>query len=299
MGNLGLSLLRPLEEVSVGSVWFDLVRSFLRGDIVIRPWSGYAPRDKWSNSFTRRIILLKKAIPARNRDALAIRPFSRREQVVVPLGRSRLTLGGYLVVALLCARGNALDPNRHISQYGHTVWRVGDGAIDPTSEITQTADGYVWLGSPNGLLRFDGVKFVRYAPPGLDLPTRGFSFLLGARDGSLWVGMRTGFGRLKDGKFQWYSNPAQDIGVYQILEDHEGTIWVTRYKLPPGEGPLCRVEGNRLHCFGEADGIPIRYGLGLTEDKSGDLWFGSTVLCRWRHGSTSTYLNEIQKHRDS
>ena len=203
------------------------------------------------------------------------------------------------MVALLCARGNALDPNRHISQYGHTVWRVGDGAIDPTSEITQTADGYVWLGSPNGLLRFDGVKFVRYAPPGLDLPTRGFSFLLGARDGSLWVGMRTGFGRLKDGKFQWYSNPAQDIGVYQILEDHEGTIWVTRYKLPPGEGPLCRVEGNRLHCFGEADGIPIRYGLGLTEDKSGDLWFGSTVLCRWRHGSTSTYLNEIQKHRDS
>jgi ligand-binding sensor domain-containing protein len=59
------------------------------------------------------------------------------------------------------------------------------------------------------------------------------------------------------------------------------------------------VEGNRLHCFGEADGIPVRYGLGLTEDKSGYLWFGSTVLCRWRHGSTSTYLNEIQKHRDS
>jgi PAS domain S-box-containing protein len=231
--------------------------------------------------------------------ALAIGPFSRKALVMAPLGRSCLTLGSYLVVALLCARGNALDPNRHISQYGHTVWRVADRAIDPTSEITQTADGYVWLGSPNGLLRFDGVKFVRYAPPGLDLPTRGFSFLLGARDGSLWVGMRTGFGRLKDGKFQWYSNPDQDIGVYQILEDHEGTIWVTRHPLPPGEGPLCRVEGNRLHCFGEADGIPVRYGLGLTEDKSGDLWFGSTVLCRWRHGSTSTYLNEIQKHRAS
>ena len=228
---------------------------------------------------------------------LAIGRSARKVRVaafIVPFCRA---LEIFLLGSLLCQSANALDPNRHISQYGHRVWRVNDGAIDPTSEITQTADGYVWLGSPNGLLRFDGVKFVRYAPPGLDLPTRGFTFLLGARDGSLWVGMRTSFGQLKDGKFQWYSNPAQHIGISAILEDHEGTIWVTRYNLPPGEGPLCRVEGNRLHCFGEADGIPVRYGLGLTEDKSADLWFGSTVLCRWRHGSASTYLNEIQKHQ--
>jgi ligand-binding sensor domain-containing protein/signal transduction histidine kinase len=201
------------------------------------------------------------------------------------------------LASLLCAVANALDPSRHISQYGHRVWRVNDGAIDPTGEITQTADGYVWLGSPNGLMRFDGVKFARYAPPGLNLPTRGFTFLLGASDGSLWVGMRTGFGRLKDGKFQWYSNLAQHVGISTILEDHEGTIWVTRYSLPPGEGPLCRVEGERLHCYGEADGIPVRYGLGLVEDKSGALWFGSTALCRWRQGSAATYLNEIEKHQ--
>jgi signal transduction histidine kinase/ligand-binding sensor domain-containing protein len=221
----------------------------------------------------------------------------RRARVAAFIARLCRALAICLLGSLLCQSANALDPNRHISQYGHRVWRVNDGAIDPTSEITQTADGYVWLGSPNGLLRFDGVKFARYAPPGLDLPTRGFTFLLGARDGSLWVAMRTGFGRLKDGRFQWYSNPAQHIGAYEILENHEGTIWVTRYNLPPGEGPLCRVEGDRLHCFGEADGIPVRYGLGLVEDKSGDLWFGSTVLCRWRQGSTSTYLNEIKKHQ--
>src|SRR5580704_9296600 len=120
----------------------------------------------------------------------------------------------------------ALDPARPIAQYGHTAWRIQDGSVDAAGEITQTADGYLWLATSNGLLRFDGVKFVRYAPPGLDLPTRGFTFLLGARDGSLWVGMRTSFGRLKDGKFQWYSNPAQHIGISAILEDHEGTIWV-------------------------------------------------------------------------
>ena len=231
--------------------------------------------------------------------ALAIRRFLRKAPAVVSLARSCLTLGVCLVVAVLCVPANALDPSRPISQYGHTVWRLQDGTIDPAGEITQTADGYLWLGTSNGLLRFDGVKFVPFAPPGLNLPTRGFTFLLGARDGSLWIGMRRGLSRLKDGRLQVYTKPDDPSGISTILEDHEGTIWITRYSVPRGEGPLCRVEGNGLHCYGEADGIPVRYGLGLTEDKSGNIWFGSNVLCRWRQGSASTYLNEIRKHQDA
>jgi len=231
--------------------------------------------------------------------ALAIRRFSRKVPVIPSLARSWLNLGACLVVVVLCVPANALDPSRHISQYGHTVWRVQDGAIDPAGEITQTADGYLWLGTSNGLLRFDGVKFVPFAPPGLNLPTHGFTFLLGARDGSLWIGMTRGLSRLKDGRLQAYTKPDDHSGISTILEDHEGTIWITRYFVPKGEGPLCRVEGNGLRCYGEADGIPVRYGLGLTEDKSGNLWFGSNVLCRWRQGSASTYLNEIREHQDA
>ena len=231
--------------------------------------------------------------------ALAIRRFSSKGPIMAFLARSCLNLGACLVVVTLCVPSNALDPNRHISQYGHTVWRVQDGAVDLAGEITQTADGYLWLGTTNGLMRFDGVKFVPFAPPGLNLPTRGFTFLLGARDGSLWIGMRRGLIRLKDGRLQVYTKPDDNSGISKILEDHEGTIWITRYNVPRGEGPLCRVEGNGLHCYGEADGIPVRYGLGLTEDKSGNIWFGSTVVCRWRQGSAETYLNEIRKHKDA
>src|SRR6202521_3037863 len=100
----------------------------------------------------------------------------------------------------------ALDPARHISQYAHTAWRVQDGVVEVGSTITQTTDGYLWLGTPNGLMRFDGVKFVPYDSTGL--PGRGYNYLLGARDGSLWIGTRDGIGRLKDGRFQWYSDPA-------------------------------------------------------------------------------------------
>jgi PAS domain S-box-containing protein len=231
--------------------------------------------------------------------ALAIRRFSRMRPIMASLAWSCLNLWTPLAVVVLCIPANGIDPNRHISQYGHTVWRVQDGAIDPAGEITQTADGYLWLGTSNGLLRFDGVKFVPYAPPWLNLPTRGFTSLLGARDGSLWIGMRRGLSRLKDGRLQVYTKPDDHSGISAILEDHEGTIWITRYSLAPGEGPLCRVEGNGLHCYGEADGIPVRYGLGLTEDKSGNIWFGSTVLCRWRQGSATTYLNELRGHPDA
>jgi len=194
----------------------------------------------------------------------------------------------------------ALDSIHKVSQYAHTAWRVQDVAEDFRGPFTQTADGYFWFGTASGLVRFDGISFVPYAPSGLKLPTRGFKHLLGARDGSLWIGTTSGLARLKDGKLQWYSDPARHIGIGSILEDHEGTIWVTRYHVPATEGPLCRVEGTGLHCYWKNDGIPVHYGLGLTEDSVGNLWFGSKVLCRWRAGSVATtYLNEIANRRDA
>src|SRR5260370_4707700 len=105
--------------------------------------------------------------------ALAIRRFSRRGPIMASLARSCLNLGACLVVVILCVPANALDPNRHISQYGHTVWRVQDGAIDPAGEITQTADSYLWLGTSNGFFGFDCGKFFSFASPGVYLPTHG------------------------------------------------------------------------------------------------------------------------------
>ena len=203
-----------------------------------------------------------------------------------------------LLAVLLCVTSAwAVDPNRHITQYAHTAWRVQDG-IEVGTTVTQTLDGYLWFGTSNGLLRFDGVTFVPYDLPPITPPLRGFNYLLGAGDGSLWIGTRDGLARLKDGKLQWFSDPAQHSGISAILEDSEGIIWLTRYRAPSGEGPLCRVQGNGLHCFGKADGIPVKYGLGLARDSEGNLWFGSSALCRWRPGSVSTYLSEISKRPD-
>lgn len=192
----------------------------------------------------------------------------------------------------------SLDPNRLMSQYAHTAWRVQDG-FEVGTTIAQTPDGYLWFGTSTALLRFDGVRFTPYELPLIDPPVRGFNYLLAGRDGSLWIGTPRGLARLKDGKLQWFSDIAQNSGVTAILEDPEGTIWLTRYHVPKGEGPLCRVEGSGLHCYGEADGIRVRYGFGLTRDDEGNLWFGSSVLNKWRPGSpATTYLEQVGKRPD-
>ena len=54
------------------------------------------------------------------------------------------------------------------------------------------------------------------------------------------------------------------------------------------EAPLCSISGETLRCFGKKDGIPVGYGLGLTHDSEGNIWFGSKVLVRWRPGTPPT-----------
>jgi ligand-binding sensor domain-containing protein len=88
----------------------------------------------------------------------------------------------------------AVDPSRHISQYGHTAWRIQDGVFNGSPfAVTQTTDGYLWIGTRAGLLCFDGVRFVPWtSPDGKYLPSSDIGSLLGARDGSLWIGMEGG-----------------------------------------------------------------------------------------------------------
>ncbi len=107
----------------------------------------------------------------------------------------------WLALALLCAAAGALNPSRQISQYAHTAWRIQDGDFSGTPHaITQTKDGYLWIGTETGLVRFDGVRFVPWvAPAGKHLPSRKISSLLGANDGSLWIGTFRGLAHWKDG----------------------------------------------------------------------------------------------------
>jgi ligand-binding sensor domain-containing protein len=201
-----------------------------------------------------------------------------------------------LLLFLTANSAKGIDPNRRISQYGHTAWRMQDGVFNSTPNvIAQTADGFIWIGTQAGLVRFDGSRFVSATTTstGQPLPDVKITSLRRARDGSLWIGTPYGLSRLKDGELIPYSTA---IGISTIIEDHEGTIWVTRYRVTDGKGPLCRAVDRALQCYGTHAGIPVNYGVGLAEDSVGNLWIGSYNLVRWRPGSTETFFADELKH---
>jgi len=185
----------------------------------------------------------------------------------------------------------AVDPNRRISQYAHTAWRIEDGLFGGTPlAITQTADGYLWIGTRSGLRRFDGGQFASWTPPDeMQLPSPIITSLFGARDGSLWIGTHAGLSHLVHQHLVNYSS-AEGV-ITSILEDHDGTVWFTHLGALDGTGPLCHVIGTSTQCYGKADGVPnFNFPESLDADSLGNLWIGGdTALVRWKPGSASSY----------
>ena len=194
---------------------------------------------------------------------------------------------GMLLACCACAFG--LDPSLDISQYAHTAWRVRDGFFKGyISSIAQTPDGYLWLGTEFGLLRFDGVRAVPWKPPaGEHLPNDNnfVRALLAARDGTLWIGTFQGLASWKDGKLTPYADLA-GRDVAGLLEDREGTVWVGA-SYPTGR--LCAIRSGNTQCYGD-DGRFGHYMGALYEDRAGNLWVGSqTGLWRWKPGPPKPY----------
>ena len=94
---------------------------------------------------------------------------------------------------ILSRPGLALDPHKGLTQYSRTVWTQEHGLPQDTIRaIGQTADGYLWLGTDEGLARFDGYDFVVFNKDRGELPSNSITALAADRDGSLWIGTSSG-----------------------------------------------------------------------------------------------------------
>src|SRR5271154_3586311 len=71
-----------------------------------------------------------------------------------------------LILLSAASPASALDPNLRITQYRHTAWRLQEGAFaSAPNAIEQTADGYIWIGTGSGLMKYDGVHFTQWSVP--------------------------------------------------------------------------------------------------------------------------------------
>ncbi len=141
--------------------------------------------------------------------------------------RKRLTQAVVVLSIRLacCSFAFGLDPALDISQYAHTAWKVRDSfAKGFIYAIAQTPDGYLWLGTEFGLLRFDGVRAVPWIPPNGQLPSNDIPTLLVTRDGTFWIGTSKGLASWKDGQLTTYSE-LNGSRIAALLEDGNGTVW--------------------------------------------------------------------------
>src|ERR1700751_2206602 len=102
----------------------------------------------------------------------------RQWEIIMDMERRAGMAFGILLACCRCA--SALNPALDINQYAHTAWTVRDGFFKGSiTSIAQTPDGYLWLGTEFGLIRFDGVRTVPWAPPaGEHLPSGSIRSLL-------------------------------------------------------------------------------------------------------------------------
>ena len=170
---------------------------------------------------------------------------------------------------LLTLQAEAFDANKPLTEYTHTVWTHKDGI--PSAfiySIAQTRDGYLWLATTDGLVRFDGVRFVHWRPK------TGHTALLGVvrslcagRDGDLWIGTATGLvGHIRGDDLTTFSVGAQ---AEAIVEGRDGALWVAT------ENRLARFRAATQDPIGAAITLPGPFLSGPLQDKSGSIWLST------------------------
>lgn len=221
----------------------------------------------------------------------------------------------------------ALNSQRELSQFGHEVWLTEHGLPQNTVHaIAQTPDGYIWIGTEEGLARFDGVKFTVFDKQNTpEFKSNYIRTLLADRQGALWIGTAQGLVRMLNGKFTVFTRddglPSETIQA--IHEDRQGNLWVatatglglfksgglttftTRERLISGsiqalfedtDGALWiatpygvgRVNDGKFTNYAVRDGLGSNSVRAIQQDRDGVLWFGSLAGLTSFNGSQFT-----------
>jgi ligand-binding sensor domain-containing protein/signal transduction histidine kinase len=156
------------------------------------------------------------------------------------------------------------------------VWRAQDGLPENLIQaISETPDGYLWVGTPGGLVRFDGARFVVYNRANNPaFANDSIHVIYAAQDSSLWIGTDGGgLVRLKNGTFQTYGQTEGLTNgfVKAVYQDHAGQVWVTT-----AHG-FFHLSGNRFVRVVEPDQLTVSAFWDIVEKSDSGLWVRSTV----------------------
>ncbi|MDO6414200.1 two-component regulator propeller domain-containing protein [Sphingomonas sp. BIUV-7] len=167
---------------------------------------------------------------------------------------ARICLAALLI--LLTGHSAAWGTSADVGQFTHSSWTSKDGIPGMVQALAQTRDGYLWLGTYEGLYRFDGVSFDRIRPPaGHPSGSIPVSALLVTRNGRLWVGYAGGAGVevLRGGTLHRMGMPNPPGEVTGLAEDADGAVWVVGGR---GRKALKRYSSGKWQSINSSWGVP-------------------------------------------
>ena len=163
------------------------------------------------------------------------------------------------------------------------VWQGEDGLPQVSVlALHQDRDGYLWIGTEEGLARFDGVRFEvfdRNTTP--EIASSHIGALAGDGEGGLWIGTRSGLNHYREGRFRHFM-PEGELAPEELRvlhADRSRQLWIGTHR------GLSRFRDGTFKTFGAGDSLPSEAVWAIYEDRGGRLWVGTDGgLSRWQDG---------------
>jgi len=196
----------------------------------------------------------------------------------------------FFVFAGVLASAQAVGKESSIGEWNYTVrsWQAQNGLPGETVQsFAQTPDGFLWVGTSDGLFRFDGANFKLFSHENTPLMRENSVFcLLAGRNGHLWIGTDGGgLLEMRNGIFRAYT-PADGLTdgfIRALFEDRSGILWVAT------DNGLFRVKENKVNRADDRPEMPATAFHGLFEDRTGRIWAGAARLYAIRNGEPESY----------
>jgi ligand-binding sensor domain-containing protein/signal transduction histidine kinase len=212
-----------------------------------------------------------------------------------------IQLGALLLVAAgpaaAAARVQAPKGSEVTTQYSRRVWQSADGLPEDFVQcLARTSDGFLWIGTSGGLVRFDGLRFTvfnRENQPAFEDDS--FYSLSTSQDGSLWGGTEGGgLVRYKDGSFKVFGAAAGLTNgfVRVVFEDRQRNIWVGT------DDGLFRLQGDLLARVDGGGNIPRVAVHSICQDSQGRLLIGGSGLLILK-GPEAAYYRSTEDQADN
>ncbi len=183
-------------------------------------------------------------------------------------------IGGLVMVLL--AGNLAAQANKQLSLYARDVWTTREGLPhNQVNSVAQTSEGYLWLATWEGLVRYNGREFQTYMPNNLaELDDHGVRSVSVDSTGMLIVSTsRGGITTLANGQWKHFSiaeGLAQEE-VMQAIRDRQQRFWIAHES-----AGVVRLDTNgEAERFTVEDGLPSDRMFAITEDSAGVIWVGT------------------------